>query len=71
MESNEDWLTPDEAAAMLRRSKLTIANWRSRQIGPRHYKRGRWVEYRRVDVEEYLSQERRRAEKDGEEKKAS
>lgn len=71
MENNDDWLTPAEAAVLLKREVRTLANWRSKQKGPRHYSRGRWIEYRRSDIDEWLSQERTLVERDGEEKKAS
>ncbi|UAL29438.1 helix-turn-helix domain-containing protein [Nocardioides rotundus] len=71
MENNDEWLTPAEAAVVLKRNVRTFANWRSRQEGPRHYKRMARVEYRRADIEEWLREQRALVERDGEENKAS
>lgn len=71
METNEEWLTPTEAAVLLKRNVRTLANWRSNHKGPRHYTRGRWIEYRRTDIEAWLSEERTLADREGEEKRAS
>jgi len=50
---HDGWITPAEAAALLRLSPKTLANWRSQKIGPVHHKVGRVVRYRRHDVECY------------------
>ena len=71
MEDRDEWLTPAEAAVLLKRNVRTLANWRSKGQGPRHYARGRWIEYRRSDINEWLAKERTLVERDGEEKRAS
>lgn len=37
MEDRDEWLTPAEAGVLLKRNVRTLANWRSKQKGPRHY----------------------------------
>ncbi|WP_341933759.1 helix-turn-helix domain-containing protein [Microbacterium sp. LWO14-1.2] len=49
----DGWLTPVEAAALLRVSEKTLANWRASQRGPAFRKVGRVVRYARTDVESY------------------
>lgn len=46
--------TPAEVGAYLRKSPKTLANWRSRGIGPRWRKAGHSVLYRRADVDKWL-----------------
>ena len=38
----------------LTESEGTLANWRSKKIGPRYYKMGRRVAYRPEDIEAFL-----------------
>jgi len=49
-------LTPAEAAAYLRRSERTLANWRHRHRGegPRYLRVNGRVQYRQADLDEYL-----------------
>jgi hypothetical protein len=55
MNTNEDLLTPREAAAILRMAPATLAIWRCHKRYPlRYLKVGRKVLYRRVDVEAFL-----------------
>ena len=52
-----NFLTPDEAAAMLRMSKHTLADWRSRQVGPRWVKMSATrVLYRQCDLQEWIEE---------------
>jgi len=69
MEDRDEWLTPAEAGVLLKRNVRTLANWRSRQEGPPHYKRMARIEYRRTDIEEWLREQRVLVERDGEEKR--
>jgi len=52
-------LTPAEAAALLRRSPATLANWRAAGTGPPYEKVGRLVHYRQTEVEHWLSDKAR------------
>jgi hypothetical protein len=55
MNTNEDLLTPSEAAHLLRLAPATLAIWRCRKRYELNYlKVGRKVLYRRVDVEAFL-----------------
>jgi hypothetical protein len=47
--------TPAEVAAEIRKPVKTLAEWRSRGIGPRYYTVGRDVRYRWADVDEWLA----------------
>lgn len=59
-ESLDDFITSDEAAAILGRSSKTLSDWRWKGIGPAFIniggKRGGAVLYRRADVLEFLAQ---------------
>lgn len=46
--------TTAEVAAYVRKSVKTLANWRSRGIGPKWIKVGHSVMYRARDVEKWL-----------------
>lgn len=50
----DDLLTVDEIAAELRVPEGTFRSWRSRNQGPRSFRLGRRVVYRRSDVEAWL-----------------
>jgi hypothetical protein len=54
---NEDYVTSDEAAEIVRRPVSTLAYWRHRGEGPPYAKVGRRVRYRRLDVEAWLSEQ--------------
>jgi predicted DNA-binding transcriptional regulator AlpA len=47
--------TPDEVAAFLRKPPKTLAEWRSRGLGPRYFKIGRDVRYDWAAVHEWLA----------------
>jgi predicted DNA-binding transcriptional regulator AlpA len=50
--------TPAEIAEFLSKPEKTLAEWRSRRIGPRYFKlAGGSVRYRWADVEEWLKQQ--------------
>lgn len=53
--SEEDILTPVEAAEMLRIPLRTLDAWRYRRIGPTYSKVGRHVRYRRSEILRFLS----------------
>lgn len=55
-------LTIDEAAAYLRVPVETLRKWRSQGTGPRAARVGRYLRYRRVEVDRWLTErERERA----------
>lgn len=49
-----DLLTAEQLSAELEMSVEAIAQWRYRGQGPKFIKEGRFIRYRRVDVEEWL-----------------
>lgn len=54
---DDDFLTPDQVMDAMGggiSSPRTLANWRYRGIGPKFYKMGRRVLYRRRDVAAYI-----------------
>lgn len=50
-------LTPQEVADFLAVPVLTLQTWRGRGTGPRSYRVGRHVRYRREDVESWLEEQ--------------
>lgn len=48
-------LTDDEAANLLSLSPATLKKWRRTRRGPRYYRLGSAIRYRRDDLESYLS----------------
>jgi hypothetical protein len=50
----EDWLSEDEVAAALRKTKRTLQSWRARGIGPAWTRNGKEVLYHRNAPNEYL-----------------
>ena len=55
----QDWLTPQEVAAITKLAVQTLANHRAKKVGIPYTKltdgRAGRVRYRRIDVERYLS----------------
>ena len=49
-------LDTKEAAVYLRVAAVTLRRWRVEGIGPRYSKRGRFVRYRKVDLDKWLEQ---------------
>lgn len=49
--------TPGEVARYLQKPEKTLAEWRSRGIGPCYLSVGRDVRYRWSDVDEWLAQQ--------------
>lgn len=47
-------LTPQELAAELGMQVTALAQWRYRGMGPRFIKEGRFIRYRRSDVDAWL-----------------
>ena len=47
-------LTTGEAARYLSVTVDTLAGWRHRKIGPRHFKYGRLIRYNRSDLEAWM-----------------
>lgn len=52
----EPLMTPDEVAEYLNMPRATLQLWRAKGTGPRGYRVGRHVRYRREDVERWLEQ---------------
>jgi excisionase family DNA binding protein len=52
----ERLLTTDEVAEWLQMSPDTVRQWRADRTGPRGYRIGRHVRYRREDVEAWLEE---------------
>jgi hypothetical protein len=50
----DEYMTPTELAALLKRPGSTLAKWRQRQVGPPHVKVVGGIRYRRSDVEAWL-----------------
>ena len=56
--TNDDLLTIDELAGILKIPKQTLYAWRSRGTGPVGILIGKHVRYRRVDVDDWLDARR-------------
>ena len=54
-------MTTNEVADLLHRSEETIRYWRARGTGPRSFKAGRGVLYKREDVESWIAEQYERA----------
>lgn len=53
----EKLLSPPELAELLKDvPEKTLADWRSRGVGPKFVRVGRFVRYRPADVEEWLEE---------------
>ncbi len=50
-------LTVDEVSEYLGVPKATIYSWSSRGLGPRRYKVGKYLRYRRSDVDAWVDQQ--------------
>lgn len=50
----EDRVYTRQAAEILGKEMQTLAQWRSKGIGPTYYKDGKFVFYLRHDLEDYL-----------------
>lgn len=50
-------MTPQEVADFLQVPVLTLQTWRAKRKGPRVYRVGRHVRYRRADLEDWLERE--------------
>jgi excisionase family DNA binding protein len=53
----EPLMTPQEVADFLAMPVLTLQTWRAKRTGPRVYRVGRHVRYRREDVEAWLEKQ--------------
>lgn len=56
--TDDDLLTLEEVAALLRRPVNTMRTWRYQRSGPPSFRLGRRVMYRRGDVEEWVRNQR-------------
>lgn len=54
----DEQLTPREVAMLLKRSVETLAYWRHRGSGPRHFTINRRVRYMRSDVDAWVQEQR-------------
>jgi predicted site-specific integrase-resolvase len=54
-------MTQHELASLLNIGTATLANWRSAGKGPRFVKLGGKVQYRKIDVEEFINGSVRRS----------
>jgi excisionase family DNA binding protein len=50
-------MTPQETATFLAVPVLTLTAWRQKRKGPRSFRVGKHVRYRRADVEEWLERQ--------------
>lgn len=50
-----EWLTTAQLAEMLQVPAATVRQWRYLKIGPRGVRVGKYVRYRRSDVESWLA----------------
>ena len=50
----EPLLEPNEVAALFKLPEATLTTWRAQRTGPRFYRVGRHVRYRRDDLEAWL-----------------
>lgn len=50
-----EWLTVEDLAAELRVPKSTVYKWRSVKYGPRAARVGKYLRYRRDDVDAWLA----------------
>ncbi len=57
--ANDELLTIDDVAEMLRVPVGTLRYWRHLGAGPQSFKVGRWVRYRRRDVRAWINAKRR------------
>lgn len=55
---DHDLLTPEEVSTYLRVPVGTLYSWRGRNVGPRSVKVGRFIRYRRADLEQFVSTNR-------------
>jgi predicted DNA-binding transcriptional regulator AlpA len=53
-------LDPTQAAGILMVAVPTLADWRTKQVGPDYVKVGRCVRYRRSDLEAWLTSRTRK-----------
>ena len=60
-DANDELLSINEVAQMLRVPVGTLRYWRHLGAGPHSFKVGRWVRYRRGDVRAWLNAKRRGA----------
>jgi predicted DNA-binding transcriptional regulator AlpA len=56
MDVSTELLTTDEVAVITRATVATVRYWRHLGTGPRSFRLGRRVVYRRRDVEQWLSE---------------
>lgn len=54
--TDQEFLTVEDLARLLCIPKATIYRWRSAGVGPRGHTIGRYVRFRRSDVEEWLAE---------------
>lgn len=53
---NKEFITTKEFAEMLGVTENTIVIWRTKGFGPKYYKLGRSVRYKKADVEAWIDE---------------
>lgn len=54
--TNKEFMTTKEVADTLGIKKNTLALWRMKGFGPKYYKLGRSVRYKKADVEDWIDE---------------
>ena len=54
MEEQKEWLTPKMVQDQYQMSASTLAKWRMARINLKFSKIGKYIKYRRSDIEEFL-----------------
>jgi excisionase family DNA binding protein len=60
-ENEERTMTPKELAAYLQVPIKTLYQWRARSVGPKSYRVGRHLRYRRDEVDDWLESQAQEA----------
>lgn len=55
IDTRHELMTLDEVAATLRINRKTLLNWRPLGVGPRGFRVGKAVRYRRSEVDQWLA----------------
>lgn len=57
MERNNDWLSPEDLADEIHVPVGTVYQWRYKGTGPKGFKIGRHVRFRRADVDRWIEEQ--------------
>jgi hypothetical protein len=55
--TDDEWISPKDLARDWHLPERTLSQWRYLGKGPRYFKLGRHVRYRRADVENWLKEQ--------------